>query len=261
MRKLTNVEIMKVVHAYIGVGNGYLGDFSYQTHSEFYPIYCGLDINPYDYPGPTRERFKAILSSVSPVEQAAIIRGVVKRFPLGAKFAPETRTPELMDELLVWAMELEATGLVEPPERQPDAASVWAALEDARAITASGEAPRAVDRMHTALHAYLRHLCAERGLPGSAKAGLAELWDKLQEYDPAFAGTGPRQSDVASILSAIGTIVAAMNAIRNHASPAHPNKDMLGQPEARLYINVANTILDYVSQKISAGPTAGLPFD
>jgi hypothetical protein len=37
---LTNREIRLVVHDYIGVQSGYLGDFSYRTHRDFYPDYC-----------------------------------------------------------------------------------------------------------------------------------------------------------------------------------------------------------------------------
>jgi hypothetical protein len=35
-RGLTRPEIMRLVNRYIGVSAGYLGDFSYGSHSEFY---------------------------------------------------------------------------------------------------------------------------------------------------------------------------------------------------------------------------------
>ena len=54
---LTPQEVMKIVNRYIGVAGGYLGDFSYRTHAEFYPEYCDLDIDPNNYAGTTRERF------------------------------------------------------------------------------------------------------------------------------------------------------------------------------------------------------------
>lgn len=43
MAKLSRQEIYKVVNDYIGVSQGYLGDFSYRSHEEFYPYYwhCG----------------------------------------------------------------------------------------------------------------------------------------------------------------------------------------------------------------------------
>jgi len=61
---LSNREIIRIVNRYIGVDHGYLGDFSYRTHADFYPEYCDLDINPFTHEGTTRERFISILSSL-----------------------------------------------------------------------------------------------------------------------------------------------------------------------------------------------------
>jgi hypothetical protein len=55
MAPLTNQEVMKIVNRYIGVSGGYLGDFSYRTHADFYPEYCELDIDPNQHEGTTRE--------------------------------------------------------------------------------------------------------------------------------------------------------------------------------------------------------------
>jgi len=43
-----------------------------------------------------------------------------------------------------------------------------------------------------------------------------------------------------------------MNPIRNEASVAHPNKDLLDPPEAALVSNTARTILHYLDKKLSA---------
>ena len=81
-RRLTNSEIYRLVYDYIGVDGGYLGGFTYRTHAEFYPYYCDLDIDPYQYEGTTRERFMQILSEASPSDQAKILKGVFKKYPL-----------------------------------------------------------------------------------------------------------------------------------------------------------------------------------
>jgi hypothetical protein len=72
MAGLTRPEIYTVVNRYIGVKDGYLGDFSYRTHTDFYPLFCDLDIDPNQYEGTTRERFIEILSKSTPEVQAAI---------------------------------------------------------------------------------------------------------------------------------------------------------------------------------------------
>lgn len=63
---LTNREITIIVNRYIGVEGGYLGDFSYRTHADFYPEYCDLNIDPNEYEGTTRQRFITILSTETP---------------------------------------------------------------------------------------------------------------------------------------------------------------------------------------------------
>jgi hypothetical protein len=99
MAKLTNPQIMKIVNRFIGVSGGYLGNFSYRTHADFYLEYCNLDIDPGKYQGTTRERFIEVLRTSPPNNQAKIVRGVLERFPLTDEYKPKTRTQELYDEL------------------------------------------------------------------------------------------------------------------------------------------------------------------
>ena len=77
---LTRSELYRLVNDYIEVSSGYLGDFSYRTHKEFYPYYCNLNINPYDYEGTTKERFIKILESSDAITQAKIIEGVLTKY-------------------------------------------------------------------------------------------------------------------------------------------------------------------------------------
>ena len=84
MAGLTRPEIYTVVSRYIGVKDGHLGDFSYGTHTDFYPLFCDLDIDPNQYAGTTRERFIEILSKSTPTVQAAILRGVLKKYEPGS---------------------------------------------------------------------------------------------------------------------------------------------------------------------------------
>ena len=50
---LTDPEIYSVVNDYIVVDGGYLSDFLYRSHQEFYPYFCGLEIDPLKLPGTT----------------------------------------------------------------------------------------------------------------------------------------------------------------------------------------------------------------
>src|SRR5260370_7934299 len=95
---IERMEMGRLVKQDSGGSSGYLGDFSSPTHAAFYHEYCDLDINPYEYEGTTRERFITILSSLPPRDQAAIVRGVINRFPVGE--GPATRTAEPRKEFL-----------------------------------------------------------------------------------------------------------------------------------------------------------------
>lgn len=99
---LKKSEILKLVNDYIGVSAGYLGDFSYNSHREFYPYYCDLDINPDDYEGSTRNRFIKILESSDPITQSKIIKGILTKYPI-SYFAEEEREKK---QLLVEEFEL-----------------------------------------------------------------------------------------------------------------------------------------------------------
>lgn len=110
---LTGREIIRIVNRYIGVSGGYLGDFSYRTHSEFYSEYCDLDIDPFEHlnEGTTRERFIRVLEVSPPPDQAKIIRGVIDKYPVGSS---ELRTEESRNELIAMAERLERGGMVGP---------------------------------------------------------------------------------------------------------------------------------------------------
>lgn len=99
---LTPSEIYRFVNDYIGVSNGNLYDFSYRTLEEFYPYYCDLNINVNDYQGTTkREKFIEIISSSSPIAQAKIIRGVLKKYPVSSSSGNGSgRSQELYNEFL-----------------------------------------------------------------------------------------------------------------------------------------------------------------
>jgi hypothetical protein len=101
---LTKLEINKLINRYIGVNGGYLGDFSYRTHHDFY-LDLDLDIDPYTYDGTTRERFIRILSESLPDIQARILEGILDRFPVGSS---DLRTQKRRDEIAGWIQRLRA---------------------------------------------------------------------------------------------------------------------------------------------------------
>ena len=94
MDGLTALEIVHFINKYIGVSaDGYLADFSYRTHKEFYPLFCNLDIDPQPMEGSTRARFQEILRTSTPDVQAKIIRGILTKYPPAAGTGCGRRKP------------------------------------------------------------------------------------------------------------------------------------------------------------------------
>lgn len=245
---LTRGEIQRIVNRYIGVQGGYLGDFSYASHAAFYSEYCDLDIDPYEFEGTTRERFIGILSSQPAQNQARIIRGLLDRCPVDE--GPDTRTPELRDELLRLADRCDGHMV---QSHLPTSASevVARAIADAEALLRATGATSGVDRVHTALHGYLIAACAAAGIARAPDASMAALLKTLRREHPRLQDLGPRSADIERILNACGTIADALNPVRNRASVAHPNEMLLPAEEAALVINAARSVLSYLSAKLS----------
>ena len=251
MTKLTGGEILRVVNKYIGVFDGYLGDFSYRTHSEFYIMCCDLDIEPNDYDGTTRERFIKILKSQSPKDQAKILRGVLERFPVGTKVAPETRTNSEAQKIKEYIRRLESRSSVPNVEPENTSEVVEMALRDANYLIERGDARSAVGKTHTALHGYFKWMCDDDSIGYEKNASLPKLFRLLQGNHSIFQNRGPHQDKIDNIGKGLSTAIHSLNEIRNQASDAHPNDELLDVVDATLAINAMRTIFHYVEEKRS----------
>lgn len=244
---LTEQEVMRLTNRYIGVEGGYLGDFSYRTHTDFYPEYCGIyDIFPDELEGTTRQRFITILSSQKPDRQAKILRGVLERFQ-----ADSESRQHYKPTIEQWIRQLEGSPIVASPMPVVSASTVvkQALLDAENLIRTSGPAS-AVDRVHTALHGHLNALCAEADIQLPPRATLQVAMKKLRENHPGLVATGLRADEVSRVLYSMAATLDALTTLRNNASAAHPNEALLGDHEALLAINAARTIFSYIDSKV-----------
>lgn len=250
---LKEFQIKRLVYRYIGVSSGYLGDFSYASHAEFYAD-LDLDINPYDYTGTTRERFIAIVNSQPPEIQAKIISGILHRFPANSS---EARTQELHRELQGWIRTLSKQAAIEQPAIKATSEVVRRALSDAEHLLQKSGSTSAVDRLHTALHGYLLELCRKlEGVAIPEDASLTQVFKLLRKHHAAFQASSTRVQDVDKILNALASVLDAMNPMRNRGSVAHPNEILLDETDAQLFVNSARTILQYVEGRINPAVAA-----
>ncbi len=245
---LTDREITRIVNRYIGVSGGYLGDFSYRTHADFYPEYCDMAINPNTYEGTTRERFIAILSSLEPRDQARVLRGVLERFPPEA--GPKTRQAA-HPEILTLIERLESGSLITAHTPQITSDVVLRALTDAETLIQTSGPTSAVDRVHTVIHGYLMAVCDAENIVYRREDSMVVLLRGIEANHSKLTDLGPRAQDVKKVINGFASVLDAMLPVRNQASVAHPNPSLLGEPEARLVINASRTILHYLDDKLS----------
>jgi hypothetical protein len=245
-RALTPKEINKLVYKYIGVNGGYLGDFNYRTHRDFYAD-LDLDIDPDDIAGTTRLRFTEIVSGATPEVQARILKGILEKYPVNST---PVRTTKLHDEIMDWIRRLSTGSVVSVSPLRISSAVVERALMDAEKLMATSGATSGVDRAHTALHGYLLQVCSDASISVGTEPSLSQLFKALRAQHPAFKNLGARSEDVAKVLGGMATVVDVLNPLRNKASVAHPNQHLLAEPEALLVINSVRTLLNYLDSKL-----------
>lgn len=250
MGGLKSSEIHWVVQSYIGVDGGYLGDMSYRSHREFYPAYCDLNIDPEQFPGrTTREKFMAILETRDPASQAAILRGVARKYPQGSELQRTAAAHKTLLDLAARCAEVVAVG---PPSPEISSRVVEHALKDAAALLESRDPVSAVDRAHTALHGYLKEACQRQGIECAPDAMATQVFKLLRSSHPALAQLGPQHESVVKLLQAMSSMVDALAPLRNRGSLAHANEELLGRDEATLAINAVHTLIQFLDAKLLA---------
>lgn len=250
---LTNKDIYKVVNRYIGVSSGYLGDLTYRTHHEFYVEYCDLDISPDVYEGTTRDRFIQILSESDPHTQAIILEGILEKYSIGSD---ELRTQERYGEIKEMIDRCKGATPIQSPDLTITSEVVKRAINDAEILIEKSGATSGVDRIHTALHGYLKAVCEAISIDYGKDPKTTQLFKVIKQQHPSFKDLGEHDNQINQVLRAIGSIIDAFNPARDRGSVAHPNENLLGHEEAMLFINAARTILHYLEAKIS--PSLGV---
>lgn len=254
---LTYAEIMNIVIGYIGGSGGYLGEdypgrFSYKSHKEFYPSYCGLDIDPDQYEGTTRDRFIKILQLQDSKNQAKILRGILAKYPFD-KFTENQQSikKKCYEDIQNSIKKLEGEPYVEEPKLTITSEVVQKAIQDAEILIQENGATSGIDRIHTALHGYLKEICRNEGITLSLENPTINNLFKAIRNSPKFQIDSNRHQDVEKIINSMANIFDALNPIRNNASVAHPNRYLLAEPEAILVINSARTLLNYLNSKFN----------
>ncbi len=251
--RLTSKEVGRLVHNWIGVNDGYLGNFSYARHDQFWMETCDIHVDTAGFPGTTRACFEKNLLEASARDQAAVLRAILEDYPLRATPDPDHpkfRSPALHREITGWISRLETGQVGVEVELEQASEVVRRALDDAAILLRTSGPQSAVDRAHTAMHGYLHALCDEADVTTTGdRPTMNQLFKALRGAHPALTELGYRAEDITRVLSSMASILDALNPVRNNASVAHPNQQLLGEPEATLVINTVRTLLNYLEDK------------
>lgn len=147
-------------------------------------------------------------------------------------------------------VDTEDSQTVPTPKLETSSVAVVRALNDFEALVSSKGGPvSGLDRIHTALHGYLNAVCNDAGVAHSQDADIAALFKLIREQHPKI-GASPPGIESTKILRGFAQIVDALNPIRNRHSMAHPNEELLEEPEALLAVNAVKSLLHYLNSKL-----------
>lgn len=134
---------------------------------------------------------------------------------------------------------------VSKPELENTNESVYEALKDAEVLIHERGAPNAYDRMHTALHSFLRQVCENNSIKYDKNDAITALLPEINNYLKSLPNDG-RNDKVFAMLRSANSMLDSMNYLRNHNSLSHPNERLLNNSDARFAINLARSIMSYI---------------
>jgi len=123
--------------------------------------------------------------------------------------------------------------------------TVYKALEDAEVLLNTQGATSAYDRMHTALHGFLKQVCTNKGIVFDDDDAITALLPKINTYIKQQPDIG-RNDKVFAMLRSANSMLDTINYLRNHHSMSHPNEHLLIESDAKFSINLARSIMSYI---------------
>jgi hypothetical protein len=242
MSDLTTIEKRKLERA-LGMGAGYVLNFSNRTFAEFFLDGFGVDIygDTYDYgSGSKANRMRAFWQQESNYLVGRVLDLLFTEWNEFRNYDTATEPPE---ECLRIARRLKESAPV------PDIEAVTPNLEDqsfealARSVRDAidrNEPETGLDRLHTFVVKYFRVLCDKRGIDTSKDKALHSL---VGEYVKTLKAGGLIESEMTErILKSSISVMEAFNRVRNEQSLAHDNKVLNYNESLLIFGHVTSSI-------------------
>ena len=255
---ITAIERMMIVNDYIGVENGNLSHFSSNSLQEFYPHYCELKIDVSSQAGTKKGIFIKVLEGANQEDQIKILKGLLAYLPLKKfEYTDHLTDEKTIDKSKKQTFEkieriitrLEGSNVPLQVDLSVTNETVERAIQDARLLIKKSGATSGVDRVHTALHGYLKQVCRDEEITLSENDSITTVFSILKKSHTALQKLGERQEEIDNIIKSFANALDKLNTIRNKASLSHPNEQLLAEDEAMLVIDAAHTILNYLNRK------------
>lgn len=257
MSDLSAIEKRKLERA-LGMGGGYVLNFSNRTFSEFFLDVLGIDIysDAYDYgSGSKANRMRAFWDKASNHQVAKVLETIFENWDEFAGYGSPDEPPEACLRIVERLKTSSPVPDVEAIQPNAEDASFEAVARSVRQSIEQNEPETGLDRLHTFLVKYFRILCLKRGLEPTRDKPLHSL---VGEYVKALKKEGRIESEVTErILKSTIGVLEAFNRVRNEHSMAHDN-ELLNYHESLLVfsyvassIRFIETIENHVSESDS----------
>ena len=249
MSDLTSIEKMKI-EKYLGMGSGYVLDFSNRTFQEFILENTGLDIydDKYDFAsGSKANRLRAFWKEEPNYIVGKLLKDFVEyweaRKLIDYNYREEKDNDALKDEVLKIASRLmenspvENIDAIKPLTDERDFTTLANTIRDS---IYKNQPELALDRLHTFVTKYVRELCNRHGVVCDRTKPLHSIFG---EYIKKLKEKGAIQSIMTErILKMSISILESFNDVRNNQSFAHDNILLNYNESVLIFNNVSSTI-------------------
>jgi hypothetical protein len=241
MSDLSGAEKRKL-EIFLGMGSGYVLNFSNRTFSEFVFDSTGRDPYDakYDQGSSKANRLRGFWSAESNHVVAKLI-GDLADYACEYDSTPETRaSADAVRKIAARLLQGAAVPEIDAITALGAEKDFEAVAKDVREAIERHRPEAGLDRLHTFVVKYVRLLCEERALTVDRDKPLHSIFG---EYVKHLRASGHIRSDMAErILRSTISVFEAFNHVRNNQTLAHDN-DLLDYDEALLiFNNVANVV-------------------
>jgi HEPN domain-containing protein len=119
------------------------------------------------------------------------------------------------------------------------------AIEESTQQMRDGKYNLVIDRVHTALHGYLRYRLDRKGISYQESDTLSQLYNKLHSSLDRL-NVSEYNDLVKTIIRSMSGVISSINDLRNRYSLSHPNETIVSEREAKLAIDTLKIITDYL---------------